>query len=46
MINDNAGGGLRGLRAELSELLLDTVRETYGINLPPEPVDLGGSSGW
>lgn len=41
---DNAGGGLRGLRATPSEALLAAVRQAYGLPDAPAPVDLGGSS--
>ena len=41
---DNAGGGQRGLRATPSDALLAAVREAYGLDGGPDPVDLGGSS--
>jgi hypothetical protein len=44
MRSDNAGGGLRGLRARPSRALFNAVRAAYEIELENEPVDLGGSS--
>jgi Ser/Thr protein kinase RdoA (MazF antagonist) len=41
---DDAGGGLRGLRAAPSRELLDAVRQAYGVFGSTDPVDLGGSS--
>jgi len=41
---DNAGGGLRGLRAAARSGLLDVVSEKFGIDCSDEPVDLGGSA--
>jgi homoserine kinase type II len=41
---DDAAGGRRGLRPALSPGLLDAVRDAYGIDGPPDPIDLGGSS--
>src|SRR5712691_1539516 len=41
---DDAGGGLRGLRAGPSRGLLDAVRQAYGLDFNTDPVDLGGSS--
>ena len=43
-MNDNAGGGIRGLRARPSQELFHAVRTAYRIELDTEPVDLGGSS--
>lgn len=43
-MNDDAGGGGRGLRAAPSLELLDAVRSAYGIRIDTEPIDLGGSS--
>jgi Ser/Thr protein kinase RdoA (MazF antagonist) len=44
MKNDNAGGGLRGLRAKPSAGLLEAVRRCYGIEGIDDTIDLGGSS--
>ncbi len=44
MQSDNAGGGLRGLRATLSPELLKAVCEGYGLGSVNGVVDLGGSS--
>jgi homoserine kinase type II len=44
VMSDNAGGGVRGLRAVPSQELLDAVRAAYRIGIETEPVDLGGSS--
>jgi homoserine kinase type II len=41
---DNAGGGLRGLRAKPSAELFEAVRHSYGINCLDDIIDLGGSS--
>ncbi|MFD1676026.1 phosphotransferase [Alicyclobacillus fodiniaquatilis] len=41
---DNAGGGLRGLRAQPSAQLFEAVRDSYGINGLEDSIDLGGSS--
>ena len=41
---DNAGNGLRSLRAALSPRLFDLVRERYGLDNIDETRDLGGSS--
>ncbi len=43
-MTDNAGNGIRGLRARLSHELLAVVQTDYGIFSETEPVDLGGSS--
>jgi Ser/Thr protein kinase RdoA (MazF antagonist) len=44
-MNDDAGGGLRGLRAEPSPELVDAVRHAYGLEVVLDPVRrLGGSS--
>jgi Ser/Thr protein kinase RdoA (MazF antagonist) len=44
-MNDDAGGGLRGLRAEPSPELVDAVRDAYGLDVVLDPVRrLGGSS--
>lgn len=43
-ITDNAGGGVRGLRARPSAELFQAVRHSYGINGLEDSVDLGGSS--
>jgi homoserine kinase type II len=42
-LNDDAGGGERGLRATISSDLLESVSLAYGIDAV-RPVDLGGSS--
>lgn len=42
--SDNAGGGRRGLRAQLSPELLDALKQQYAIVPAEEPTDLGGSS--
>ena len=42
--NDNAGHGIRGLRAQPSEELFTTVCNLYGIKLKDGRTDLGGSS--
>jgi Ser/Thr protein kinase RdoA (MazF antagonist) len=44
MKSDNAGGGLRGLRATLSPELLEAVRDCYGLGSLHGILDLGGSS--
>src|SRR5262245_52950676 len=41
---DNAGNGLRGLRATPSPELLELVSERYGFDRREEARDLGGSS--
>jgi Ser/Thr protein kinase RdoA (MazF antagonist) len=41
---DDAGGGRRGLRAQVSPELLDVLERDYGIVSSRPPVDLGGSS--
>jgi hypothetical protein len=43
-MNDNAGGGVRGLRAVASQALLDAVQAAYRIDIPTQPFDLGGSA--
>lgn len=44
-IRDNAGGGVRGLRARPSAALVQAVRHAYGLDaLAVESIDLGGSS--
>jgi Ser/Thr protein kinase RdoA (MazF antagonist) len=43
-VTDNAGNGVRGLRARPSVDLLKTVRDSYGINGLEVSIDLGGSS--
>lgn len=40
---DNAGNGIRGMRAALSAALLETLRERYALNIR-KAHDLGGSS--
>ena len=42
--SDNAGGGLRGVRAVPSEELMDAVHSNYGIDCEGPLIDLGGSS--
>lgn len=44
IVSDNAGGGIRGLRAQPSAELFQTVRHFYGINHLESSIDLGGSS--
>ena len=44
MRRDNAGGGVRGLRAWPSQALFNAVRAAYKIEFETEPIDLGGSS--
>jgi len=41
---DNAGSGLRGLRASMSLELFEALRDCYGIDSGEDVVDLGGSS--
>jgi Ser/Thr protein kinase RdoA (MazF antagonist) len=41
---DDADGGRRGLRARPGPSLLQALREQWGLGLPAEQVDLGGSS--
>ncbi|MFC5649504.1 phosphotransferase enzyme family protein [Paenibacillus solisilvae] len=41
---DNAGGGLRGLRARPSAELFEAVHLSYGIQRLEDSIDLGGSS--
>jgi len=41
---DDAAGGQRGLRAQLSPELLEVLRQQYAIVPVEEPTDLGGSS--
>ena len=41
---DDAAGGRRGLRGQLSPALLDALKEHYAIVPAEEPTDLGGSS--
>jgi homoserine kinase type II len=41
---DDALGGRRGLRAEYSPTLLESVKRNYGIEPSEDPQDLGGSS--
>lgn len=41
---DNAGGGLRGLRASISLELLQVLHDCYGIEIGEDVIDLGGSS--
>ncbi|WP_308635783.1 phosphotransferase enzyme family protein [Paenibacillus silvisoli] len=43
-LSDNAGGGLRGLRARPSADLLKTVCDAYGIHSLSDIIDLGGSA--
>jgi homoserine kinase type II len=43
-VPDNAGGGLRGLRARPSAELYQAVYDSYGINGLETSIDLGGSS--
>lgn len=44
MNQDDAAGGLRGVRATPSPALLAAVREQYGLGYMASAVDLGGSS--
>lgn len=44
MGSDDAGNGLRGLRATPSPRLLEVLRERYGLDGTDEARDLGGSS--
>lgn len=44
MNRDNAGNGLRGLRANMSPELLEALRDCYGIDSEEDIIDLGGSS--
>lgn len=44
IVTDNAGGGVRGLRARPSAELFQAVRHSYGINGLEDSIDLGGSS--
>lgn len=44
MSMDDAGNGLRGLRATPSPRLFELLRERYGLDDTDEPRDLGGSS--
>src|SRR5690349_11533024 len=44
MSRDNAGNGLRGLRAVPSAKLLELIRRRYGLDSIDEVRDLGGSS--
>lgn len=44
MVNDNAGGGVRGLRAQPSAKLFQVVCDSYGIHHLEDSIDLGGSS--
>ena len=41
---DDAGGGLRGLRADVSAELLQALERSYAIAPSTAPLDLGGSS--
>ena len=41
---DDAGGGLRGLRARPAKRLIEAVHNAYGIASDAPPADLGGSS--
>jgi Ser/Thr protein kinase RdoA (MazF antagonist) len=44
-VTDNAGGGVRGLRAQPSAALVHAVRRAYGMDaLEADGTDLGGSS--
>ncbi len=43
-VTDNAGGGVRGLRARPSAELFEAVRRSYGMNGLEDSVDLGGSN--
>jgi Ser/Thr protein kinase RdoA (MazF antagonist) len=43
-VTDNAGGGVRGLRARPSAELFQAVRHAYGMNGLEDSIDLGGSS--
>ncbi|MEX0786869.1 MAG: phosphotransferase, partial [Dehalococcoidia bacterium] len=42
--NDDAGGGARGLRATVSQRLIEVVSADYGIAAGDRQIDLGGSS--
>ena len=44
MQQDDAAGGVRGLRATPSPELFEAVRDHYGLNSVEGVVDLGGSS--
>lgn len=44
MQKDNAGGGIRGLRATPSPDLLEALGDCYGIQISQKVIDLGGSS--
>jgi Ser/Thr protein kinase RdoA (MazF antagonist) len=44
MRSDNAGGGVRGLRARPSQALFNVIQAAYKIEIETEPADLGGSS--
>jgi hypothetical protein len=41
---DDAGSGLRGVRAQPSQQLLDAISRAYGIDYATDSIDLGGSS--
>lgn len=41
---DDAGSGLRGLRARSSGALIEHIEHAYGVVCQTQPVDLGGSS--
>jgi Ser/Thr protein kinase RdoA (MazF antagonist) len=43
-VTDNAGGGVRGLRARPSAELFQAVRHSFGINGLEDSIDLGGSN--
>lgn len=43
-MNDNAGSGIRGLRASPSPKLFKILRDCYGIDVEENAIDLGGSS--
>ena len=43
-LDDDAGGGERGLRATVSQHLLESVSVSYGIDGGDSQIDLGGSS--
>lgn len=43
-MNDNAGNGIRGLRASPSPKLFKILRNCYGIDIEENAIDLGGSS--
>ena len=43
-LNDDAGGGGRGLRATASQHLLESVSVDYGVDVGDSQIDLGGSS--